>query len=241
MTPPTGRKRATLVFCQRPDSSALPIWTIPLTTPLLAEVLRREGWDVSLVDARLIPGAVDLPEADLAAETAAAILATDPDVVGFSFLSPAAPLAEKTASCLRRGCPDLPLMAGGTHCTVAPELYTEPFDLIVRGEGEAVIAPWAERLAGGFRPRGADRIVRSTEAVLAHSPVTIGASWEPYRAIHPQKTAYLQLGRGCAFRCSFCEIAVKTNYSAGAARAPRRPSWRRPTAGATTATPTSSS
>src|SRR3954468_17666315 len=92
-------KRATLVFCQRPDSPDLPVWTVPLTTPLLAEVLRRAGWDVGLVDARLLPGAADAPEADLAARTAAAILATDPDVVGFSFLSPAAALAERTAAC----------------------------------------------------------------------------------------------------------------------------------------------
>lgn len=214
---PPSRRRATLAFCQRPDSPELPIWTVPLTTPLLAEVLRREGWDVHLVDSRLMPGAVHIPEAELAAVTAAAILATEPDVVGFSFLSPAAPLAEKTASSLRLRRPDLPLMAGGTHCTVAPERYTEPFDLIVRGEGEAVIAPWAERLAEGVRPGRAERIVRAPEADLTRSPVTIGASWEPYRASHlqsPRKTAYLQLGRGCAFRCTFCEIAVKSNYSA---------------------------
>jgi hypothetical protein len=94
MTSPKSRKRATLVFCQRPDSPDLPIWTVPLTTPLLAEVLRREGWEVLLVDSRLMPGAADAPEADLAARTAAAILETAPDVVAFSFLSPAAPLAE---------------------------------------------------------------------------------------------------------------------------------------------------
>jgi anaerobic magnesium-protoporphyrin IX monomethyl ester cyclase len=217
MTPPTSRKRATLVFCQRPDSADLPIWTVPLTTPLLAEVLRRAGWEVSLVDARLMPDAAHAPDAELAARTAAAILETAPDVVGFSFLSPAAMLAERTAACLRRDRPDLPLMAGGTHCTVAPERHTAPFDLIVRGEGEAVIAPWAERLAAGFRPGPDDRVVRAPEADLSRSPATIGASWEPYQAIHrpgSRKTAYLQLGRGCAFRCTFCEVAVKSNYSA---------------------------
>ena len=217
---------------------------MPLTTPLLAEVLRRQGWDVHLVDSRLIRGAAHLPEADLAAATAAAILATEPDVVGFSFLSPAATLAETTASCLRLRRPDLPLMAGGTHCTVAPELYTEPFDLIVRGEGETVIAPWAERLAEGVRPGRAERIVRAPEADLTRSPVTIGASWEPYRASHlrsPRKTAYLQLG--AAVPSGVRSARSRSNRTTRRRAAPvlLMSSWRRPRAGIATATPTSSS
>jgi bacteriochlorophyll C8 methyltransferase len=206
-----------LVFCQRPDSANRPVWTTPLTTPLLAQVLERAGWDVSLVDSRFMRAAHGSDEA-LADETARAILDTSPDVVGFSFLSVAATLAERVATAVRRERPSLPLMAGGTHCTVAPEHYTEPYDVIVRGEGEGVIAKIADQLAAGRRPARAERVVRAPEADLARAAPVVGADWPLYEAEHrrghPHRTAYLQLGRGCAFPCAFCEIAVKSNYSA---------------------------
>lgn len=191
------------------------MWTPPITTPLLAEVLKDQGWTVSLVDARLVDGACEGDE-QLVAASVDAICRTAPAVVGFSFLSPSAKLAEQIAVSLRERLPEVPLLAGGVHCTVAPHRYTRPYAAIVRGEGEEVIGDLCETLLRDPSPSN-QVIVRSSAPDLNQSQPVLSPAWPPYDRVTAEanpKSAYLEIGRGCAFRCSFCEIAVKENFPA---------------------------
>lgn len=219
-TPAAGRAVA-LVLCQWSEASpdSPPIWNVPITTPLLARVLREGGWGVNLFDTRLFARPAGAGLGALADAVARAVLDTRPAVVGFSFLSPSASLARAVAVRVRELSPETALVAGGTHCTVAPTVLTDCYDLVIRGEGEEEFPALASRVADGWRPVGADRVVRTRTADLSRSAVTVGADWAPYTAVQrgvipPPKAALLELGRGCPFRCTFCEVADKDNFPA---------------------------
>jgi radical SAM superfamily enzyme YgiQ (UPF0313 family) len=93
------------------------------------------------------------------------------------------------------------IVAGGPHATATPEAVAPYVDCIVVGEADELIAPLCEALAGDAAALP-PRFVATTRPDLTRLPpprydlLEIGA----YHAIG------VQWGRGCPFRCEFCDI-----------------------------------
>lgn len=142
----------TLVFVADPEQVGRPVWTAPLTTPLLADRLRAAGHEVDLLDTRLL----DVPAgtAQWNESLANRLAATNGDVVGISFMSHSRDDALRVAEICRSA--GRVTIAGGPHATVRPDdlARTGLFDVVVRGEGERALVSVVDglprlRAAGG--------------------------------------------------------------------------------------------
>jgi len=181
--------------------------TPPLGIQVLGSVLRQHGYEVELFDRRL---AGDRLDDDLDAWA--------PDVVGFSFLSPAA--ADATALARRARRRGALTVAGGPHATICGEaLPADAFDVVVQGDGEhALVAVVRGVERGGVGSRlvaGAPWGDLSTLPVLDRF-----ACYEPVYGAPDRtwRTVPVQFNRGCPMNCQFCEVS----RDAGVYDLPRR-------------------
>lgn len=159
------------------------------------------------------------------------LLASRPDLIGFTALTPAIDQAGRLAQRARELCPQATTVVGGFHATMEPErtLADYPaFELLCIGEGEHTLAELCERLAAGRSPRGIAGLVwREDESIVKGPPrgriLDLDALPPPhdfydldYYLDHGSFT--YQYGyrcgsvissRGCPFRCRFCSLPGK--------------------------------
>ncbi len=152
------------------------------------------------------------------------IRAYAPDLVGTTAITPAIYKAERVLELAREECPEALTVLGGVHGTfLYRQVLTEApwVDVVVRGEGEAVLLDLLRALEDGRWARDrrsvrgiATRIDGQVVATPAAPPIadvdTIVADWSildwsKYIYI-PLKTrvAVPNFARGCPFTCSFC-------------------------------------
>jgi radical SAM superfamily enzyme YgiQ (UPF0313 family) len=124
---------------------------------------------------------------------------------------------------IRAQRPDLPLVWGGPHPTIMPELTANHFlvDIVCYGEGERTAVNLAKALAGGKSLEKVSGIVFKKEGHLVVNPpvpkipikdadVEISLNLqsidlEPYIFLNRgKKTAIFITSRGCPYRCNFC-------------------------------------
>ncbi len=120
------------------------------------------------------------------------------DLVGISFLTPAAPRAYEIADKFRKK--GIPVVTGGVHVSAMPDEATGHSDSVVIGEAEIV---WPELLRdfknGALKKRyKADGFID-----LAKIP---RARMELLNRKHYITTNVIQASRGCSFGCEFCSI-----------------------------------
>lgn len=233
--------KVTLVFVAEPERVGFPLWTAPLTTPLLASCLTAAGHEVDLLDTRL-------SEAPLAEELAA----TSGDVVAISFMSHSRDEAFEVAELCRAD--GRITIGGGAHPTVLPGELVDSglFDHVVRGEGERTLPGLVTDIEAGRRPdesvlqgepfdlldypplrdypvyqdvycppaavpasRAAGLTGLTVEALgeltrrddgLVDVDTLRGLPAEHFPATREFRSIYLELGRGCPFRCLYCTI-----------------------------------
>ena len=104
----------------------------PVGLALIAAILEREGYPVTILDAN---------ELGLKPEEAAAMV-TDADVVGLTAMTPTINSAISIARHLKQAKRDLPIILGGAHATLLPdEILTRApeIDVIARGEADETI------------------------------------------------------------------------------------------------------
>ncbi|TDX33392.1 B12-binding domain-containing radical SAM protein [Rhodovulum visakhapatnamense] len=123
-------------------------------------------------------------------------LEAEADLVGLSInVSQVARGLELAAAFRRRG---IPVVMGGAHVSLAPELFRGKADAIVIGEFETAAPRFAADLkAGGLQPE-----YRCGQADMAETPLP---RWDLYpndRAI----SGVVQTSRGCPFDCTFCDV-----------------------------------
>ncbi|MCL6606598.1 MAG: magnesium-protoporphyrin IX monomethyl ester anaerobic oxidative cyclase [Geminicoccaceae bacterium] len=152
------------------------------------------------------------------------IRAYAPDLVGTTAITPAIYKAERVLELAREECPHALTVLGGVHGTF---LYRQVLgeapwiDVVVRGEGEAVLLDLVRALEDGRWARDrrsvrgiATRIDGQVVATPAAPPIadvdTIVADWSildwSKHLYIPLKTrvAVPNFARGCPFTCSFC-------------------------------------
>jgi radical SAM superfamily enzyme YgiQ (UPF0313 family) len=154
-------------------------------------------------------------------DLAAAVARFAPDIIGISVKTATLNAARKTGSLLRSIRPDIPIIVGGAHATVAGQmLIKEPWvDIVLSGECEATLPELCTRLmagdpvseiAGVFtrQQRDEDRqsysfILHLDELQYPDYSLFPGAVQDTLRTGYPLVTS-----RGCAFQCVYCSVPL---------------------------------
>jgi hypothetical protein len=144
----------------------------------------------------------------------AAILANNPDAVGFSMYLWNREKCRDIAIALRRQRPDMTLFAGGPEPTGDPEgvLRDAPFDFLILGEGEIPFLEAMARLSEEKEIAGIRGIALPQAGGCNTSPerpvALLDTIPSPYLAgtLDPATLSGVlwQLSRGCDFGCDFC-------------------------------------
>lgn len=191
----------------------------PMGLALIAAILEREGYPVSVLDAN----ALNLqPEA-------VAPLVKDTDIIGLTAMTPSINTAIATAHHLKKAYPDLPIVLGGVHATLLPEetLITVPeIDIIVRGEGEETFVelllaleskqPLTEIAGISYRKDG--EVVSNPakpKMVNLDSLPFLAYHLLPWRRYKPHPPhgralpfAVIITSRGCPYKCVYCSKPI---------------------------------
>jgi B12 binding domain/Radical SAM superfamily len=184
---------------------------LPLGPAMLASVLRGAFGEV--IQTRVVDAFVTEP----ASVVAERILASAPDLVGFSMYVWNRNQTLEIAARLKEAKPGILLFAGGAEATADPSgvLADPSMDFVLPGEGEELIVEAMKRLLRGNPPQAiAGWAKPSSVKDLTDLP-------SPYLdgTLRPEDYggALWELSRGCPFTCDFCFEARGT---AGTRRIP---------------------
>lgn len=146
-----------------------------------------------------------------------AVAAAKPDVVAFSIMSGLHEWAADTALKVKTRL-DVPVIAGGTHCTFFPEFIEEPgIDAICRGEAEDALPDFLDALAAGRDGSDVPGFWVKTGGAIARNDLyplrpDLDDVPPPDRTLYARRYPGLVTGsgaevmaaRGCPYNCSFC-------------------------------------
>jgi radical SAM superfamily enzyme YgiQ (UPF0313 family) len=198
-----SRKEVLLVF---PGRYKAPDPQVPLQLLHVAGALRRAGYDVRISDLRL--------------HDYRSLAVGDPVFVGLTCMSgPQIRYGLELARKVRAESPRLPIVWGGVHPTLLPEqtAASELVDVVVRGEGETIVGPLADRLAAGAPLDDVNGLTYKVDGTITSTPDADLVDLDtipvelPYDLLeldgYPTLQAgrvHLQTSRGCPGRCGFC-------------------------------------
>jgi radical SAM superfamily enzyme YgiQ (UPF0313 family) len=203
---------------QKPNYGLQPLGILHIGSMLLAN-----GIDVEILDADIDGLTID--------ETAEAILAAEPDLVGFSIMTPQLMSALDVCAVLKKARPSLPIVLGGAQISSTLEevfSLSDAFDFAVYGEGEPTMKDVCERIEHGFSPellRDIPGVIYRDAAgnVVKNSPRQFIADLDSLPRIDYDLldiTKYkiptmvgrhvisMVITRGCPFNCIFCDAPV---------------------------------
>ena len=199
----SSRKEVLLVF---PGRYKAPDPQVPLALLHLAAALQRDGYVPRICDMRL--------------QDYRSFRIGEPVFVGVSCMSgPQIGYGLEFARKVRAENPRAPLVWGGVHPTLLPEQTAASalVDVVVRGEGELVVGPLADRLAAGAPLDDVSGLTFEHDGAICSTPDadlidldTISPAL-PYDLLDLERYPTLQAGRvhlqtsrGCPSRCGFC-------------------------------------
>lgn len=177
----------------------------------LAASVRHAGHNAVLLDGMLHDWSVE--------ETAQRILATSPDVVGFTVvLNHLPPQVQEIGALLRQGGFRGPILVGGHSVSFFPDRVLQTADVVdavVCGEGELPIQEIVQALAAGRRWQDAAGVVYRDGGAIRRNGVRRLGDLE--LLAHPARDlteeivdndglAAMSTSRGCYARCNFCSI-----------------------------------
>lgn len=206
----------------------------PLGVLYIGALLKREGFEVEIVDA-------DIEGMGLEA-TLARILATEPDLVGFSLMTPQLLTALALSTLLKQARPELPIVLGGAHIdSTKGDTFdmADCFDFAIHGEGEYPLLKVCEALRDtGVRGESGKYI--NLQDCLKDVPNVIYRDTETGKIVENPAGAFIReldvlpsvdydmvdihkyciptmagryvlsmmLSRGCPFKCTFCDAPI---------------------------------
>lgn len=140
----------------------------PLGVGFLGTILSRGGHEVRLYDENV--------EVSQGWSLVDEMEKFHPDIVGFSIITPNYPVARRQIRAIKAGYPAMRILAGGVHTSLFPEdIIADGADVVVRGEGEGVIAEIVDGLQRGEMPGARQGVVYRG----ADGKVTGEGSWAP--------------------------------------------------------------
>jgi radical SAM superfamily enzyme YgiQ (UPF0313 family) len=175
--------------------------------------------DVQIADINKAINSQLLPMSkDFYATTAEWILAMRPDLVGFMTEADSYHHLLRIIESIKARRPQVLTLLGGPQASAVhyQTLHSFPgVDFIIRGEGENALRSLAETLANGadlaevgnltWRKNG--RIVVNHELPLIQDLDTLPFPDFSRISLEPQDQIFVEIGRGCPFKCNFCFTA----------------------------------
>jgi len=189
---------------------------------LAAELVAR-GHEARLLDLEVVPGG--------ARALQHALRTDEPDLVGFSVVTPHVPGARGLAAVARAERPGVFLVAGGPHATALPDDLMDEvpeLDAVAIGEGDRTLPELCAALEGGGRPADVPGLLlREGGRTPPRAPLPdLDAlapldrrllDWDAYERLGGHKgvaspgvirkgirATQVHLSRGCYARCVFC-------------------------------------
>ncbi len=201
--PPTGEKKIT--------SFRYP----PMGLLAMATYLDREGYEVELIDATIdnlsLDALVDI------------IKNKKPEVVGISAMSVNISQTFKLAEALKKINPEIKIIVGGVHPTIAPEhtVKNEFVDFVVMGEGELTTIDLLKALENdesdfssilGLAYKKDGEIIVNPKRPLIENidklpiPLYHLLDIDKYKSPYAKKAPFISMvrSRGCPYNCTFC-------------------------------------
>jgi radical SAM superfamily enzyme YgiQ (UPF0313 family) len=186
----------------------------PLNLILLASALETKGFSIEIINSAF--------ETDIGAVLKNKL--PDALFVAITLLTPEVPDAIRIMQCIR-DLSDVPIIAGGWHCTLFPEQMAESrlVDFVITGEGEDHIVSLASDLQSGKRPE---------KKIYEKKVLDINALPEPDYSLEPSIERFIscyltdtlsryvrqpirwlpyESSRGCPSECTFCINVVTGN------------------------------
>lgn len=200
----------------------------PLGLAYIASVMEKKGISVSIVD----QFASKITDAELLG----LIKTTDPDLIGFSALTPVMPDVKRLVPAIRGISKKSKIVLGNIHGTCFPEevLKDGTADIVVRGEGEETIMELCSHLSRGEGLNGIPGISFKSDGQIIHN-VDRGLigdldslplpAWHlfdlddytrhPLVGIKNARAFPILASRGCSYRCYYCsqdKVYSKSRY-----------------------------
>lgn len=185
----------------------------------MSSVLKAAGHEVEVFIDRYLGGGAIVHE----------VKQFNPDIVGFSVLTPSVPWACDLARRIKAEM-SVVTVFGNVHAMLNPEemIATDGVDMVCTGEGERPLCRLAEAIDNndcintipGLWAKSGQHIARNpNDALLVDmesQPDIDRNLYNKYRFF--SKSPYLRVmtGRGCPFRCSFCTNTVLMDHFGGA-------------------------
>ena len=194
----------------------------PLSLLCLASPLLQAGFEVKLVDNLIAPDY----EQTILRETADALC------LGISVLTgPHIGAAIRVARAVKKLRPELPVVFGGWHASLATEqTLHEPFvDAIVRGQGELTLLELVQRIAAGKDWHGVKGLSFNDGGMISHQPERPVANINDLPApayyladpgVYAAASGVRQLAYtssvGCPYQCNYCtdQVFYKRRFNA---------------------------
>ena len=155
------------------------------------------------------------------------LAAFEPDIVGFSIMTPSAPWAIRIGRRVKEAI-DALTVYGNIHAIISPEIiHNEGVDIVCIGEGEHCMLELCSALDGGgdytsikgFWVKTSDGVVRNPmrqELVLMDEmPFHDRQLYNKYTLFRRSHCLRVLTGRGCPFRCSYCANGVLMDHHGG--------------------------
>ncbi|WP_319582637.1 B12-binding domain-containing radical SAM protein [uncultured Pseudodesulfovibrio sp.] len=203
----------TLVSPPNPDNTGT--FRPPVALATMAAVCRDRGHEPLIYD-------FEAMKLTSATEMAELLLADEPDVVGFSCMTPRYPIAVRTAEEIKKRSPETVVVMGGVHISGDPEgsLRSPAIDYIVVGEGEYPTVELLDALEQGLSTDDIPNVGRMIDGVPHIQPVRpfiADLDELPFPAydllpldlylddeLFIDRYMGVMTSRGCAWNCIFC-------------------------------------
>lgn len=148
------------------------------------------------------------------------IIASNPDVTGFSVKTATMKSSRRLGALIRRSLPGTRILLGGPHATLCGEeiIREEWVDAVMAGEGEERVADVVDQLLGRRRPARVERAVERPgrpDQLFVRSPAVAdldSLAYPEYGVFSAEVQAGLATGyplitsRGCVFGCTYCSV-----------------------------------
>ncbi|MBW2240782.1 MAG: radical SAM protein [Deltaproteobacteria bacterium] len=197
----------------------------PMGILYIAAELRRAGIDAGVIDADI--------EGLTVKETVDRIIALEPDLVGFSVMTPQLPATLEACFWLKELAPEIPIVIGGAHISSTHTdvfMLSEHFDFAVTGEGELTMIEVCKAMGQGTLPD----CLKDIKGVIYRDPLGLVVT-NPPRSFYKELDDFapidygmvdvmkykiptlpgppvvgLMITRGCPFKCTYCDAPTTT-------------------------------
>jgi anaerobic magnesium-protoporphyrin IX monomethyl ester cyclase len=207
------------------DSTATPGASklLPMGIILLGTILRKAGYKV-----KILTGPNDV---DYESKLDKIISEQTPLFIGFSVMTPQVGKAYELSQHIKEMRPDIPILWGGFHPTIFPDMTIDDpnVDIVAYGEGASLIAPLAKAIQNndeldhieGILFKRDGKVVRTEKPALVELVDLPGLDWDLIDRdvlenfivrCNPTgqdvRALPILTGLGCQFLCTFCHNVI---------------------------------